>query len=44
MTEDELAAIEVAQLTYAARIKDKIESLEAEYQEAQFGSMQNRGG
>ena len=36
MTEDELAAIEVARLAYAAKIKEKIESPESEYQEGQF--------
>ena len=43
MTEDELAAIEVAQLAYAAKIKDKIESLEAEYQETQFSKWIDSG-
>ena len=43
MTEDELAAIEVAQLAYAAKIKDKIESLEAEHQEAQFSKWIDSG-
>ena len=43
MTEDELAAIEVAQLAYASKIKDKIESLEAEYQETQFSKWIDSG-
>ena len=43
MTEDELAAIEVAQLAYAAKIKDKIESLEAEHQEVQFSKWIDSG-
>ena len=36
MTEDELSAIEVSHVAYAARIKDKIERLEEEHQEKQF--------
>ena len=36
MTEDELAAIEVAQFTYAAKIKEHIKKLEEAYQEEQF--------
>ena len=43
MTEDELAAIEVAQLAYAAKIKEKIESLESEYQEGQFSKWIDSG-
>ena len=36
MTEDELAAIEVAQFTYATKIKEHIKKLEEAYQEEQF--------
>lgn len=36
MTEDELAAIEVAQFSYATKIKEHIKKLEEAYQEDQF--------